>query len=59
MPVKRSGTPPRLVGRTSPVLVVDDNLDSTAGIARLLEMLGHEVHVAHDGIAAYRRGAPR
>jgi PAS domain S-box-containing protein len=30
-------------------LVVDDNEDSAASLAMLLQMSGHEVHVAHDG----------
>ena len=34
------------------VLVVDDNLDSAISMATLLELGGHEVHVAHDGIEA-------
>jgi CheY-like chemotaxis protein/nitrogen-specific signal transduction histidine kinase len=31
------------------VLVVDDNQDSAESLAALLEVLGHEVHAAHDG----------
>lgn len=31
------------------ILVVDDNVDTARGLARLLEMAGHEVRVAHDG----------
>jgi CheY-like chemotaxis protein len=34
------------------ILVVDDNLDSATTLALLLRMAGHEVHLAHDGIAA-------
>ncbi len=34
------------------VLLADDNLDAAASMAELLELLGHEVHVAHDGIEA-------
>jgi CheY-like chemotaxis protein len=34
------------------VLVVDDNVDTTAGLALLLRSWGHEVAVAHDGPAA-------
>jgi CheY-like chemotaxis protein len=34
------------------ILVVDDNEDSAALLAELLESLGHEVKVAHDGEAA-------
>ncbi|MEO8604197.1 MAG: PAS domain S-box protein [bacterium] len=34
------------------VLVVDDNRDAAASMAELLELLGNEVHVAHDGVQA-------
>lgn len=34
------------------ILVVDDNQDAAEVLAELLELLGHEVVVAHDGIAA-------
>jgi CheY-like chemotaxis protein len=34
------------------VLVVDDNVDAADGLALLLRMQGHEVHVAYDGAAA-------
>jgi PAS domain S-box-containing protein len=34
------------------VLVVDDNVDAARALGRLLELLGHEVAVAHDGPAA-------
>jgi signal transduction histidine kinase len=43
------------------VLVVDDNDDAASSMARLLAMLGHEVHVAGDGTQALdlaRRHAP-
>ncbi|HEY8924418.1 MAG TPA: PAS domain S-box protein [Polyangia bacterium] len=43
------------------VLVVDDNLDGAESLAMLLELEGHEAHVAHDGlsaIAAAERLAP-
>ena len=36
----------------SKVLVVDDNMDTARGMARLLKLLGHEVRVAHDGPSA-------
>ncbi|MHB1559970.1 MAG: hybrid sensor histidine kinase/response regulator [Isosphaeraceae bacterium] len=39
-------TPPEPSAR---ILVVDDNVDTARGLARLLEMAGHEVRVAHDG----------
>jgi PAS domain S-box-containing protein len=41
---------PVLAGRK--VLVADDNEDAAASLAELLEMLGNEVHVAHDGAQA-------
>ncbi|HYH65070.1 MAG TPA: ATP-binding protein, partial [Urbifossiella sp.] len=34
------------------VLVVDDNVDAAESLALLLRMKGHEVRVAHDGLAA-------
>ena len=34
------------------VLVVDDNIDSAASLMMLLQALGHEVAMAHDGIEA-------
>jgi CheY-like chemotaxis protein len=34
------------------VLVVDDNADVAEGLMMLLELLGHRVRVAHDGVAA-------
>jgi PAS domain S-box-containing protein len=39
-------TPPRCM------LVVDDNRDSAESIATLLQMSGHRIHIAHDGLAA-------
>lgn len=44
------------------ILVVDDNIDTARGLARLLEMAGHEVRVAHDGqeaIEAARETQPQ
>ncbi|WP_337174229.1 PAS domain S-box protein [Paludisphaera sp.] len=34
------------------VLVVDDNADTAQGMAKLLEISGHDVRVAHDGVEA-------
>jgi len=34
------------------VLVVDDNHDAALSLAMLVEMLGHEVRVAYDGVEA-------
>ncbi len=39
------------------VLVVDDNMDSANSMAMLLELSGHEVHTANDGIAAVEAAA--
>ena len=36
------------------VLVVDDNMDTANGMARLLKFSGHEVRVAHDGEEALK-----
>ena len=36
------------------ILVVDDNSDSAMSLSVLLEMDGHEVRTAHDGLAALR-----
>jgi CheY-like chemotaxis protein len=34
------------------VLIADDNPDGAESLAMLLGMLGHEVHIAHDGAQA-------
>ena len=34
------------------ILVVDDNRDAPATLAKLLGLSGHEVHTAHDGLEA-------
>ena len=34
------------------ILVVDDNLDSAESLAMMLELLGHDVTAAHDGLEA-------
>ena len=39
-------------GRGSRILVVDDNVDTARGMARLLRLLGNEVKMVHDGTAA-------
>lgn len=38
----------------SRVLVVDDNADTASGMGKLLQLLGHEVQIAHDGETAIR-----
>jgi CheY-like chemotaxis protein len=35
--------------RPARILVVDDNVDLARGLARLLEIHGHDVQIAHDG----------
>ena len=39
------------------VLVVDDNRDSAESIARLLELVGSQVHCEHDGLSAVTAAA--
>ncbi|HEX7908761.1 MAG TPA: PAS domain S-box protein, partial [Paraburkholderia sp.] len=39
------------------VLVVDDNHDSADSLATLLRMLGHDVHIAYDGLRAVEEAA--
>jgi PAS domain S-box-containing protein len=39
-------------GRRLRVLVVDDNVDAAVALGRLMNVLGHEVAVVHDGPAA-------
>jgi CheY-like chemotaxis protein len=34
------------------IMVVDDNLDSADSLSMMLELLGHEVSAAHDGVEA-------
>jgi PAS domain S-box-containing protein len=46
-----TGATPTLPPRRK-VLVADDNRDGAEAMATLLELLGSEVHVAHDGIEA-------
>ena len=36
------------------ILVVDDNVDAAESIAEVLQLLGNEVRVAHDGVEALR-----
>ena len=38
-------------GRPARVLIVDDNVDLARGMARILEIHGHHVQIAHDGPA--------
>ncbi len=45
----RTSAPPPAEVRALRVLVVDDHVESAQGMASLLEQLGHEVRMAHDG----------
>ena len=46
--------PPAGAGQALRILVVDDNQDSAISMTLLLELQGHEVHVAHAGVTALR-----
>jgi DNA-binding response OmpR family regulator len=37
---------------TKRLLIVDDNRDTAESLSMLLELMGHEVRTAHDGLAA-------
>ena len=69
-PTRRAsrGTAAARAARRARVLVVDDNEDAAELLAEALRLLGHDVHVAHDGAdgaaprpraSRLRRGAPR
>ena len=49
---KTAADPSRLL-----ILVVDDNRDAAESLAMLLQMWGHEVRMAHDGLAAVEAAA--
>ena len=58
-PGRRPAAERRRGGRAAlAILVVDDNVDTARGLARLLKLLGHEVRMAHDGPDGHR-GRPR
>ena len=48
--------PPPAVAAKPPhgvrVLIVDDNIDATSGLSRLLQLDGYDIRVAHDGRTA-------
>jgi signal transduction histidine kinase/ActR/RegA family two-component response regulator len=46
---------PEVLDASRRVLVVDDNVDAAELLAEVLELDGHEVVVAHDGLAALER----
>ncbi len=39
-------------GRPVRVLIVDDNVDTARGLARLLKLMNHEIRTAHEGASA-------
>lgn len=51
MPMVEKTTPAVPAG-SSRILVADDNVDSAESMALLLNLLGHEVRTAHDGLEA-------
>jgi PAS domain S-box-containing protein len=53
-PAAPAPAPPAMPEAGSPrrIMVVDDNRDSARTLTRLLEVLGHDVRVAHDGVQA-------
>ncbi|AXK73572.1 response regulator [Lysobacter sp. TY2-98] len=44
--------------RSRHILLVDDNIDAAATLAELLQLLGHEVAIAHDGRSALAMAQP-
>jgi signal transduction histidine kinase/DNA-binding response OmpR family regulator len=56
-PAQHDAAVPPLAHVRRRVLLVDDNRDVAASLARLLRMDGHEVHVCHDGAAAVTAAA--
>ena len=52
LPELASPAPTPRATKTHRVLVVDDNPDSTASLAALVKMLGHDVETAADGLEA-------
>jgi CheY-like chemotaxis protein len=42
----------RLSRPSSRILIVDDNRDAASSLGMLLKMLGHEIEIANDGVAA-------
>ena len=41
-------------GSRAPIVVADDNVDAAESLAALLELEGYAVHLAHDGMQAFR-----
>jgi CheY-like chemotaxis protein len=44
------GIPPARPMARRRILIVDDNMDMAGSLAMVLEMMGHEVRTAHDGL---------
>jgi CheY-like chemotaxis protein len=51
-PLVAKGRPGQAEDGSRRVLVVDDNVDSAESLALLLELYGHDVRLAHDGLTA-------
>jgi PAS domain S-box-containing protein len=55
-PIARKWSPqeslPRVAQQSSRVLVIDDSIDNATALGKLLKLLGHDVSVAYDGMAA-------
>jgi PAS domain S-box-containing protein len=51
--------PPAPATRPLRVLIADDNRDSAESLGMLLEMSGHEIHLAHDGPQALAMAAEK
>ena len=54
-PAAESGGRAREESARLRILIVDDNLDSAQGLARILTRAGHRTSVAHDGVQALER----
>ena len=50
---------PAASARSLRVLIADDNRDSAESLGMLLELSGHEIHLAHDGLQALAVAAER
>jgi len=48
---------PHAISAPLRVLIADDNHDSAASLAALLELIGHEVTIAYDGLEAIEKAA--
>lgn len=52
---ERAEPSPEPVGRAMRVLVVEDNLDAADSLAELLQLAGHDVAIARDGVSGVER----